>query len=79
MFGMGTGVSSLSYPPERLRELNAPSGLHKGKIGTVRRRDGAKAMDKSIKDSTSRCIRDRLKNLNLITCGQALDLLVPVS
>jgi hypothetical protein len=37
VFGMGTGVASLSYPPERVtiegaqsRGADAPSGLHKG-------------------------------------------------
>ena len=33
VFGMGTGVTSLSYPPERVRGKFAPSGLHKGKGG----------------------------------------------
>ena len=64
MFEMGTGVTSLLYLPEVLREKVAPSKLHKRKEEKRKRKDlGVRITDKEI---------------SKITCGQVLDLLVPV-
>ena len=73
MFGMGTGVTSLSYPPEGVREEFAPSGLHKGKDLLKNR-----ALEKGY-EVKFQMVSGSMFLRNLITCGQVLDLLVPVS
>ena len=70
MFEMGTGVTSLSYSPEGCGAIKiAPSKLHKkeGKDKSQKERDGNNQGVRLISD-------DKIQK----TCGQVLDLLVPV-